>query len=219
MSRPIPMVDDIALDSVIQAEHRTRQRIASVAVAGLQGDVQQALGRASHDITITGVMVGEGSLDALSKLQKKSASGAEVVFHGDISSALEIDKVVIREAMFREQAGRPGRYEYRLLLRESPPLPPPAELSPFGGLDGVDLGFGDLEGVLGDIADAAGEIQSAVEQVTEVMGQLESLASLSDLALGNPLEPLQGEGEKLAAVGEAAAAAGGALGKLLGGGS
>jgi phage protein U len=215
VSRPIPMIDDLALDMVAWVRQRTMQGYVSQPVAGLEGHVQQRLGRASHEIELAGVLIGEGVADALAGLQKKAAAGEEVTFTADITSALELDKVVILAAEFLETAGQPGRYEYRLRLRESPPLPEPATLAPFGGLEGVDLGF-DTD-ILGDIADVAGELQDAIDAVTDVLGDLEALAGLADLNLGNPLTPLQDEAGGLGQLGAGAGAAASALSSLIGG--
>ena len=216
MSRPIPLLDDLPLDAVLWVRQRTQQRLAGAPVLGLEGDVQQRLGRASHEIEIAGLLVGDTAFDDLGKIQGKGKSGEEVAFTADICSALELDKVVIASATFEEEAGRPGRYRYHLLLRESPLLPPPAELSPFGGLDGMDLGF-DTD-ILGDIASAAGDLQGAMNAVGDALGALDALSGLANLNLGNPVEPLQGATSGLAGLAEGAASAGSALTKLLGGG-
>ena len=217
MTRPIPMLDDVALDYVSRARHRTMQRIRGLPIPGLDGDVQQDLGRASHEIELVGALVGAGIADRLATLQEKAAAGAEVPFTADIANALEMENVVIVAAEFEEVAGRPGFYQYHLLVRESPPLPEPAELSPFGGLDGVDLGF-DTD-ILGDIAEAAGELQDAIDAVTDVLGELEALAGLADLALGNPLTPVQEQAEGLDVSSGDATASADNLTDLLGGGA
>jgi hypothetical protein len=211
------MIDDLALDMVAWVRQRTTQGYVSQPVAGLEGHVQQRLGRASYEIELAGVLVGEGVADALATLQKKVAAGDEVTFTADITSALALDKVVILAAELQETAGQPGRYEYRLRLRESPPLPEPASLSPFGGLDGVDLGF-DTD-ILGDIADMADTLQDAIDSVTDVLGDLEALAGLADLDLGNPLAPVQDAAGGLGQLGAGADAAASALSSLLGDGS
>jgi hypothetical protein len=193
------MLGDLALDYVEWARQRTVQHTLSLPVPGLGGDVQQGLGRASHEIELAGVLVGEAVADRLAELQEKASAGEEVAFTADIATALEMENVVIISAQFEAYAGRLGYYHYQFYLRESPPLPEPAELSPFGGLDGFDLGF-DTD-VLGDIADAAGQLQNAIDAVTDVLGDLEALAGLADLSLGNPLTPVQQEGESLEAAG------------------
>jgi hypothetical protein len=193
----------------------TRQRVAAVPVAGLGGDVQQRLGRASHEVEIAGVLVGEEVVDRLKELQEQASAGEEVTFTADITTALALDKMIVAAAAFEEEAGRPGRYRYHLHLRESPPLPEPAALDGFGGL-GDGLGF-DTD-LLGDIADAAGSLQDAVEAVGDALGALEALSALGDLGLGNPVAPMQEAAGSLASSGGGAAEAGGALTRLLGGG-
>ena len=217
MTRPIPMIDDLALDYVTRARQRTVQRFQSLPVPGLDGNVQQGFGRGSFEIELAGVLVGEEVQDRLRELQEKVASGEETSFTADIANALEMEHVVIVGAEFEERAGRPGQFRYQLWLRESPPLPEPAELSGLGGLAGPDLGF-DTD-LLDDIADMAGDLQDAVDAVTDVLGELEALAGLADLSLGNPLSPVQEEGEGLGASGaEAGSAAAGLTGLLEGDG-
>ena len=215
MTRPIPMIDDLALDYVSWVRQRTVQRTRSIPVPGLDGDVQQGFGRSSHEIELAGVLVGEEVADRLSELQDKVSSGAEVAFTADIANALEMENMIVVSAEFQEFAGQPDYYRYRLLLRESPPLPEPAELSPFGGLDGFDLGF-DTD-ILGDIADLAGDLQGALEGAMDVLGQLEALAGLADLSLGNPLTPMQEEAGNLGDSGGDASSAGSTFSNLLSG--
>ncbi len=205
--RPVPMIDDLALDYVTWVRQQTVQRSLSLALPGLDGDVQQVTGRASYEIEIRGAIVGDDAADKLSSLQKKIADGAEVTFTADIATALELDKVIVVAADFTEHGGRPGYFDYRLRIRESPPLPPPAELSPFGGLPGMDLGgfdlgfdLGSLGDVVGDIASVAGDIQNAVEQVAGAIDTLQSLAGLADLGLDNPLAPMLAQADKLGGV-------------------
>lgn len=209
----VPMLGDLAMEHVTRVETRLAQRLAAVPVVGLAGDAQQNLGRASHVIALSGLIIGEDAADKLGTLQEKAASGEELDFTADISTALELAKVVVVDARFTAEAGRPGRYGFELTLRESPPLPPPAEASPFGGLDGMDLGF-DTD-ILGDVMDAAGELQAAVEAAAEAVQQIAALAGLADLALGNPLTPMQEAAGSVASVADPSAGA--ALGRALGG--
>lgn len=211
MSRAVPTIDDIQLDPVLAIRQRTRTRLGPTPVVGLAGDVQQRLGRASHEVELRGLLHGDDALDKLDALQDKVTSGEEVDFTADITTALEIAKMVIVEAEFEELAGHPNRFEYRLLLRESPPLPEPASLAPFGGLEGFDVGF-DTD-VLGDIADMAGELQGAMELLGDVMAGLDALAGLAGLSPGNPLQPMQDQTGSLA---DAGGGAGDAIGGLRG---
>jgi hypothetical protein len=156
--------------------------------------------------------------DKLSSLQQKVITGEEVTFTADIVTALELDKVIVVAAEFEEHGGRPGYYDYRLTLRESPPLPPPAELTSPGGLG--DLGMGDLgfdTDLLGDIAGMAGDLQNAIETVSGALDTLGALASLGDLGLNNPLSPMVDEAGKVGSSGSGATGAAGKLADLLGG--
>ena len=213
MTRPIPLLGELALDAVTFAETRLRQRLAGLPVVGLAGDAQQRLGRASHEIELHGLLSGPEARDRLGELQAAAAAGEELDFAADIATALELSKVVVAEAVFTERAGAPDRFAYRLTLRESPPLPPPAEASPFGGLEGMDLGF-DTD-ILGDVLDQAGALQEAVSAVADAVDTLQALAGLADLSLGNPLTPMQDAAGGLS--GAADPSAGTALGQALGG--
>ncbi len=212
MTRPIPMIDDLALDAVVLARTVTRARIRALPVVGLAGDVQQSLGRGSHEVEVSGLILGEGAVDALKALQEKVTAGEEVAFTADIATALAMEQMVVVGAVFEEVAGQPGSWRYRIALRESPPLPEPASLGGFG-----DLGF-DTD-LLGDIMDVAGDIQGAIDAVSEAIDTISALASLGDLGFGNPVQPLQDAASQLGSVGQGAAAAGQALGTLLGGGT
>ena len=218
MTRPIPLLGDVPLDCVQSMEHVLDAGFVSTPIAGLDGELQQRAARGSHRIAIRGLLFGEGAADALGKLQASAAAGQELAFAADMAAALELDQVVIQTFHAAEDAGRPGTYHYDLLVVESPPLPPPAQLSPFGGLG--DFGLGDLGvdlGVLEDISSLADQVAGAVDAALDVVDQLSGLADLASLgSLGGFLEPMSrqigGVGEAGGGFAEAARAAAGALG-------
>jgi hypothetical protein len=188
---PMPLVGDIALSSVQQIDHVMSAGFQRIAVPGLDGDVLQRAGRGSHAIWIRGLLLGETAMAELGKLQKLAADGAEVPFSADITVALELEQVVVSDVRAQAVAGTADLVGYELCLVESPPLPPPAEVSGFGGLD--DFGLGDLgfdADIMGDLADLAGDVAEAVDAVMEVADQLTALASLADLDVGGPLQPI-----------------------------
>jgi len=193
---PTPMIDDIELKAVQHIRQETDQDYVQHRIAGLDGTLHQRLGRSSHHIFLSGCLLAATAADDLKKLQEKAASGDEVTFTADITTALSVDKMVIESFRAEQHVGPAGQISYSIALAESPPLPPPAELSTFGGLDGFgvgDLGFDTdaLGGVLDDVEGAAGDIISAADSALSAVQQLSALANLTDLGnVGNPIKPL-----------------------------
>lgn len=191
-----PMIDDIELKAVQQIRQETDQGFIRQRIAGLEGTLHHKLGRRSHRISLSGFLLPETATDDLQKLQEKAASGSEVTFSADITTALSVDKMVIESFVAEQHVGPIGQVGYHIVLAESPPLPPPAELTSFGGLGNFglgDLGFdaGALGDVLGDIADQAGAVMDAVDTALSAVQQISALANLADLAnIGNPVKPL-----------------------------
>lgn len=215
---PMPLVGDIALSSVQQIDHVMSAGFARVAVPGLDGDVLQRAGRGSHSIWIRGVLSGDTAMADLGGLQKLAGEGTEVSFSTDITVALELGQVVVTDLRAQAVAGAAKLVGYELCLVESPPLPPPAEVSGFGGLD--DFGLGDLgfdADIMDDIAGIAGDVAGAVDAVMEVADQLSALANLSSIDVGGPLKPLSDTVADVAKAADTFNDVAGSLTKLLGG--
>jgi hypothetical protein len=200
--RPIPLLGDIALESVQHLEHSLDAGFAGSRIVGLEGELQQRAGRPSHEIRIAGVLFGDATSANLGTLQTAAQAGEELTFSADIVSALDLQKVVIRHLRAEQLAGTPSRARYEILLRESPPLPPPAEVSAFGGLDGFGLGDLGIDlGALEELAEAAGEIAEAVSAAVEAAGALQDIAGLVD-GFDGVMEPLDGLIERSKTLGE-----------------
>jgi hypothetical protein len=191
-----PMIDDIELKAVQWIRQETEQEFVEQRIAGLNGTLHQGLGRLSHRVTLCGKLLPDTAVDDLKKLQDKASAGAEVSFTADITTALSIDKVVIESFAAEQHIGPAGQYSYQITLAESPPLPPPAEVSSFGGLGDFglgDLGFdaGALGDVLADVASQAGAITDAIDAATDAIQAVSALADLGNLAkIGNPIKPI-----------------------------
>jgi phage protein U len=211
---PVPMIDDVELKAVQAIRQETDQDFVRQKIAGLEGTLHQKLGRRSHRVRLWGVLLPGTSAGDLEKLQQKAASGEEVTFTADITTALTIQKMVIESFRAEQQVGPAGQVAYTIALAESPPLPPPAEVSAFGGLDDFgmgDLGFdaGALDSVLGDVAAQAGALMAAADSVMNALDQLATLANLADLGnLGNPVKPVADKAREVAALGAQLADAG-----------
>lgn len=214
---PLPLLADVPLTAVQHLVHQLDGRFAAVPVLGLDGEVHQRSARGSHRMRIQGVLHGETAADDLATLQDLASAGDEVTFAADITTALDLQHVVVTSFWAAEWAGRAGQVHYELQLAESPPLPPPAQVSGFGGLD--DFGFGDLgfdTDILGDLADLAGDIAGAVSAAMDAVNALEALAGLGELGFGGELQPLQSAVDQVADAGRRAGEAVAALGDLFG---
>jgi hypothetical protein len=200
--RPVPLLGDISLEFVQQIEHTLAGGFVATRIAGLAGELQQRSGRPSHRVHLTGVLFGADATDQLKTLQNAATNGEELTFSADITKALDLQRVVITSFRVVEVAGQPDRFLYELSLAESPPLPPPAELSPFGGLG--DFGLGDLgfdTSLLDDLQNVAGDIAGAVDAALDVVDQLSALANLDGLNLGGFLEPMNSAVNEVSSLG------------------
>ena len=113
-----------------------------------------------HDLssTPTRIVIG-GSLfgdedrdDFLQEVRDKFRAGDPVTFVADITTATEIQYVVIETLRFEQSASRPDEIEYLISLRESPPPPPPPAPSLDDGLQGEAGAFlGSVTGALNAI--------------------------------------------------------------------
>ena len=194
-----PMIDSLELKAVQQIRQETRQDFAQHRAIGLDGTLHQKVGRRSHRVWLWGYLLPATAADDLKTLQEKASSGAEVTFTADVLTALAVDKMVIESFQAEQRVGLAGQIAYAITLAESPPLPPPAVSTSFGGLGDLDvgglgdLGFdpGALGDVLSDIQDQAGSIMDAVDSALDAVDQLSALASLADLAnITSPMGPI-----------------------------
>jgi hypothetical protein len=215
--RTIPVIGDIALNIVERLEHFAESGFRGHDVIGLEGTAQQQLGRSSHVIRIAGRLAGENARSDLEALQTLAAQPEETAFTADIVNALELQSVVVSRFAASEVAGAPGQISYQIEVREAPPLPPPAQVSGFGGLD--DFGLGDLgfdTDIMGDLADLAGDIAGAVDGALDAVAALDALSGLGDLSLDGPLQPLDSVAQGLGEAGRQFRDATSALGDLFG---
>lgn len=191
-ARPMPVIGDVTLTATQRVDHALDGGFVDVPVLGLQGHAQQRSGRPSHRMAIAAVLAGPTALDDLASLQTLAASGEPTTFSADIVTALELQQVVVTRLAAAEVAGRPGVVEIVVELAESPPLPPPAQLAGFGGLD--DFGLGDLgfdTDLLGDLADLASDVAGAVEGALAAVDALSALAGLASFDFDGVLAPVQ----------------------------
>jgi len=214
--RSIPLLGEIPLTAVQSLTHEMEAGFRAIPVVGLAGEAQEQVGRGSHVIRITGLLHGASVHDDLAALQEAASEGEPLTFAADIVSALELQEVVISAFRAQAVAGRPREVAYALTLTESPPLPPPAEVTGFGGLD--DFGMGEMgfdTDIMGDLTDLADDVAAAASDALEVVSALDALSGLGDLGdVGGILGPLEESVDGIAEAGSRFGEAGRSLGDL-----
>jgi hypothetical protein len=176
-----PMLGDLELSLVQQVRTAEGRALAKHAVPGLDGAVFQNMGRPPTLVALTGVLVGEQALDGLTELRQKFQAREPVPFVADISTGTQVTQVLIEHLRVRELAGKPARFEYRIILREFIPPPPPAPtvspdaLGPFGDLvDAIDAmgSIPDFRDPTSPLLRTLDSFQAATEGLTGVLGAL-----------------------------------------------
>lgn len=166
-----PILDSWEIPHIEAIRLAERRALVEHAIPGRQGSLYQDLGTHPAAIVITGSLAGDEARDEfLEAAREKFQAGEPVTFTADITTATQIQYVVIEEMRFEEVAWSPDTFRYTLILRESPPPPPP------GGLPSLDASLLDQAlNLVGDIGD--------------LTNLLDTLGSVPDF--GNPVPPLQ----------------------------
>jgi len=194
-----PMVGDWEVPRIEAIHTHELRRIAEIGVPGLMGDLQQDLGTTSLVVEITGSLVGDDARDDfLNKLREKYRAGDPVSFTADITTATELDQVLIVALDVVECNDAARSVRYRIVLREyvEPPAPP-APIDDLGldlgadldslaslGLDGLELPdlLGDIPTVgnpVEPIKPALSGVDSATSSLGDLLGGLRSKLGVS----------------------------------------
>ena len=120
-----------------------RRHLVAVAVPGLAGAYHQDLGAAAARIVLQGTLAGDDAREAfLSALREPLGAGEPLDFVADITTATEIEQVLIADLEVDEVATSADGFRYALtLLQYTEPPPPPADpgLEDALGLEAQDL--------------------------------------------------------------------------------
>ena len=183
-----PVIGGWEVPNIERIESCERRRLARLPVPGLLGDLQQDLGSASLAVEITGSLHGdEARDDFLASVREKFRAGEPASFVADITTATELEQVLIEELEVEEVNEAAGGFRYRIVLREYvEPPEPPAPIDDLGldlGLELDDLAALGLDGlklpdILGDIpalGDPVAPLQPALEGVRSATSQIPSL--------------------------------------------
>ena len=183
-----PVIDGWEVPRIERIESRERRRLARLAVPGLLGELQQDLGAGSLAVEIRGSLQGDEARDEfLTSVREKFRAGDPVSFVADITTATELDQVLIEELEVEEVNQAAGGFRYRVVLREYvEPPEPPSPIDDLGsdlGLELDDLASLGLDGLklpdlLGDIpalGDPVAPVQPALDGVKAATEQIPAL--------------------------------------------
>lgn len=160
-----PMLGDWEIPRVALLRTEEARRFAEQAIPGRQGNLLQDLNSAPLVLELAGSLFQEEERNAfLQTVREKFRAGAPLTFVADITTATDLQFVVVEAMSFEESAERPDEISYHLRLRESPPPPPPPD--PLGALDA-------------SLLDAAGDF---LDGVTAALDALDALANLPDFS-------------------------------------
>jgi hypothetical protein len=140
-----PMLGDFEIPGIQRIGTVEDRRIVEIAVPGLEGSYHQDLGAASLAVHIEGTLAGDDPRDDfLTKVRAMFNAGEPVDFVADITTATEVDQVLVADLTVVEVAGSPNSFRYTIDLSRHVE-PPPATAA-------GDLGFGDLADLAADLA-------------------------------------------------------------------
>jgi hypothetical protein len=188
-----PMIGDWAVPRIESISTLELRRLAVLGVPGLMGDLQHDLGAESLVVEIQGSLFGDEARDEfLQKVREKFRAGEPISFVADITTATELDNVMILALDITETNDRSRGARYRIVLREYvEPPEPPAPIDDLGdglGLDDLaDLGLDGLE--LPDLLGAVPSLGNPVEPMKPALAGVD----VATAGLGKLLDGLKGK--------------------------
>lgn len=196
--RTKPVLGDWEIPRIESISSLESRSFVEFAVPGRVGSLFQDMNAAPMRIAIAGSLYGDEARDEfLQTLREKFRAGEPVTFVADITTATEVQYVIIETLHFQESGTRPDQIDYLIVIRESPPPPPPPD--PLGGLDA-------------DLLEDAGDL---LDSVTGALDVIDTLGSVPNF--GDPTPPLRGALDSARAALEGLGGVTTALSELFGG--
>lgn len=188
-----PVLGDWEIPRVALIKTLEQQSFVELPIPGRVGSLFQDLNTTPTRIAIAGSLYGEESRNQfLEDLRGKFKSGEPVTFTADITTATDVQYVIIEALQIQESGVAPDQLNYFLVLRESPPPPPPPD--PFGGLDAglLDQAAGFLDTVTSalDLIDSLGNVPNFSDPTPPLTGALEGVTTAT-AGLEEALTPLR----------------------------
>ncbi|MDA8140171.1 MAG: hypothetical protein M0036_16110 [Desulfobacteraceae bacterium] len=167
-----PVLGDWEIPHIEAIQSLENRSFVELQIPGRAGSLFQDMNAAPIHIGIWGSLFGdEARNEFLETLREKFNAGEPVTFVADITTATEVQYVVIQTMEMTQNAAHPDQMDYSFVLKESPPPPPPP-----AGLADIDAGLLDEAGGL-------------LDSVTGALGIIDTLGSIPNF--GDPTTPLQ----------------------------
>ncbi len=186
-----PMLDSWEIPSIESIRCLERRRFVRHGVPGLAGDLHQDLGSESLVVEIRGSLHGDEARDTFfEEIREKFANAEPLSFVADITTATDLEQVIIEDLEVREDNDFSRPFRYRIVLRQyvEPPEPvssfddfgaeldPDLDLLAGLGLDGLELpdlliDIPEIGNPVEPILPALDSTDAAVFGITDVLGQ------------------------------------------------
>jgi len=167
-----PVLGDWQIPHIEAIQSLENRSFVELEIPGRAGSLFQDMNAAPIHIAVWGSIFGDETRnDFLETLREKFNAGEPVTFVADITTATEIQYVIIETMRMTESAVRPDQMDYFFILKESPPPPPST-----ADLGGIDAGLLDQAGGL-------------LDSVTGALDVIDSIGSIPDI--GDPTPPLR----------------------------
>jgi hypothetical protein len=167
-----PLLGDWEVPHIAAIESLEHRDFAELDVPGRRGSVFQDMDARPTRIALRGSLFGDEVRDTFfEEVRGRFQAGEPLTFVADITTATDVQYVLIETMHFAEAGTAPDETRYLIVLTESPPPPPPPD--PLGGID-------------------TGLLDQAAGFLDTVAGALDALDLLAMPDLQDPTPPLQG---------------------------
>jgi hypothetical protein len=183
------MIGSWEVPSIERIATLEQRRLAVLPVPGLAGDLHHDLGSASLTVEIVGSVHGDAARDELLEaLRAPFVAGEPLDFVADITTATELEQVVI-ESLEVAEGHHDADAHYRIVLRQYvEPPPPPTPIDDLGAgllpeldaLAGLGLDGMELPGLVGDLPNLADPTPPVREALSGVAAALQPLSGMLD---------------------------------------
>jgi hypothetical protein len=185
-----PMIGTYEVPGIQRIGTIEDRRVVEIPVPGLAGSYHQDLGSGAVALRIEGTLAGDDARDGfLGAVRPIYTAGDPVDFVADITTATQVQKVLLTDLAVVEVAGSADTVRYAIVLHQHVDPPPPA----------TDNGFGDLSDVNAAVA-AEGAANAAAMNVPDLVNSLPNLKDPTS-PLKNTLNGVQGAIAGLSSVG------------------